>query len=260
MENYAFKQNEKCRYEESSESPYHHFCYVNLPSSCTDARNSEVYFGLKLSEKACIGVLRSTPFGLITSIVILALLFATLFFTFIRKIRSKDVRFRAKHDRIMNYFEGNLDMFDINKDTKDQVDFIPYNSKREIPISGFTVGDILGTGNFGRVHKGYINKKYGSKLSKRKVAIKTISGYCGNEEIQNFLYEIKIMNYVKPHLNLVSMIASCTSDFESSGGLWLLIEFCQYGDLQNYIVEHKNHILSSMDSKRFDSRCVVKLH
>ena len=49
---------------------------------------------------------------------------------------------------------------------------------------------------------------------KTKVAIKSIADSVDNEEIKNFLYEIKIMGYIDPHLNLVSMVGSCTDELE----------------------------------------------
>ena len=43
------------------------------------------------------------------------------------------------------------------------------------------------------------------------------------------LCEIKILSNLELHLNLVNMMGSCTSDFVSSGELWLLLEYCEHG-------------------------------
>ena len=43
------------------------------------------------------------------------------------------------------------------------------------------------------------------------------------------LSEIKILSNLELHLNLVNMMGSCTTDFVSSGELWLLLEYCEHG-------------------------------
>ena len=62
------------------------------------------------------------------------------------------------------------------------------------------------------------------------------------------------MGYIKTHINLVNMVGSCTSDLEGLGDLWLLIEFCEYGDLKKYLFENKAEILSG---QKHDSRILM---
>ena len=69
-------------------------------------------------------------------------------------------------------------------------------------------------------------------------------GGVGNEkDLNDLLSEIKLMSYIKPHPNLVSMIGSCSSELTKEKKLWLLIEFCEHGDLQNYLKNNKTKIL-----------------
>ena len=162
-----------------------------------------------------------------------------------------------EYARIFSYLlSGDPDKFNPNTDLKSQLPILPYNEKREVPRSAFEVGDPIGSGNFGNVHKGEINGMY-TKDSKTTIAIKSISGHADDNELEHFLYEIKIMGFVDPHLNLVSMIGSCTRNLDTDRELWLLLEFCEYGDLKKYLIKNKDQILSGAKSELINSRCLV---
>ena len=142
-------------------------------------------------------------------------------------------------------------------DVKAHAALISYDKEREIPRSAFVVGDQIGSGNFGSVHKGSINELHAS-TSRSEVAIKSISGHVGDDEISNFIDEVKIMSYVKPHVNLVSMIGACTSELDKSREMWLVIEFCDHGELRKYLIQNKNKILSGAKTEVINNRCLVR--
>ena len=128
--------------------------------------------------------------------------------------------------------------------------------ENEVDRSAFKLLEFIGSGNFGSVHKGELNGLRGQN-TKTIVAIKSINGLGSENEVSNFVSEIKIMSKVKPHLNLASMIASCTSEVETEGQLWLLLEFCEYGDLKNYLRLHKEEILSGGENASINNRCLL---
>ena len=137
---------------------------------------------------------------------------------------------------------------------------VPYNKKREIKRADFSVGNEIGKGNFGNVYVGKIKNQDG-KNTETTVAVKSISTVLSDKELRDALYEIKIMGDVNPHLNLVGMIGSCTSEAKLSGKIWLVLEFCEYGDLKNYLTINKAKILSKGEGgsfKRIDNRCLIK--
>ena len=139
---------------------------------------------------------------------------------------------------------------------KEQVKILPFDRNRDIPRDAFETTKILGSGNFGTVYEGTIKRNY-LPGSKNQVAIKTIITKEDSSECQDFQNEIKIMSYVNPHLNLVNMIASCTSELKENGNLWLLIEFCQLGDLKKYLVKHSKELLSDSGPGPINSRCLL---
>ena len=66
------------------------------------------------------------------------------------------------------------------------------------------------------------------------------------------------MGDVNPRLNLVSMIGSCTSEAKSKGKIWLILEFCYYGDLKQYLKNNKTQIIEGGINEPVNSRCLVK--
>ena len=143
-----------------------------------------------------------------------------------------------------------------NKGIKFHANLLSYDTKREISRSLFTVTDQLGSGNFGIVYKGELKELYGND-SKTTVAIKSVSGPPDGSEHRDFLQEIKIMSYINPHLNLVSMIGSCCSDTEKDREMWLIIEFCPHGDMRTFLVENRTQILSGNKDDSINSRCLI---
>ena len=151
--------------------------------------------------------------------------------------RYDNVRIKEDKDKQMK------DRINSKVDLKLQADLLSCDSKREIPRSSFTITKQLGSGNFGTVSKGELDGLDGTN-SKTTVAIKATKGPTEGVELRDFLQEIKIMSYIDPHVNLVSMIGSCSSNLENQKELWLIIEFCPHGDLKDYLVKNKRKVLS----------------
>ena len=133
---------------------------------------------------------------------------------------------------------------------------IPYNTKREISLSSFAINGELGSGNFGKVFRGELTGLYSSD-SKTPIAIKSVQGGDHNA-LNDLICEIKLMSYIKPHPNLVSMIGSCRSELDAVGKIWLLIEYCEYGDLKSYLVAEKNNILSGKENDTINNHSILK--
>ena len=87
--------------------------------------------------------------------------------------------------------------------------------------------------------------------------MKTIMGSGEDKVSKDFINEIKIMGYVDPHLNLVSMIGFCT-EIKNDGENWLLLEFCRFGDLKQYLVDNNNAILRGLDNDLINPRSLIK--
>ena len=147
---------------------------------------------------------------------------------------------------------------DVSPELRTKIRNLRLNSKKEINRDDFEISSEIGKGNFGKVYKGYIKRRNGDE-SKATVAIKSIKGGHANElELDSLLSEIEMMMNVPPHLNLVSMVAMNMSEFETTGNIWLLLEFCGYGDLKNYLMKNKQKILAGNEKDAINSRCLIK--
>ena len=133
---------------------------------------------------------------------------------------------------------------------------LPYNTRREISRTTFVIKNELGSGNFGKVFKGELYGLYGSN-SKTTVAIKSVNGEGGTNAMHDLLCEIKLMSYIQAHPNLVSMIGSCRSESDTLGKLWLLIEYCEYGDMKKFLTDQKFTILFGKE-EALNDRCLLK--
>ena len=163
---------------------------------------------------------------------------------------------RPASNLFLRHLKGNFTDFDSNRDLKNQVHKLPYNKMREINRDSFRIEDEIGSGNFGKVYKGTLIGLMGNQ-STTPVAIKSIKEDGSSNDIINLLSEIKLMSHISPHPNLVNMIGSCTTDLQENGDLWLLIEFCEFGDFKQYLQDNKTELLTNSLNRTLNSRCLI---
>ena len=142
---------------------------------------------------------------------------------------------------------------EINPDRllNDQPNAIPYVPKKEIERTTFKVGKILGSGNFGTVFKGEAIGLFYPK-SKTYVAIKTVSNTSNEDDINALVCEIKILSNLDLHCNLVNLVGACTSQLETNGEIWLLLELCDKGDLKDFLLKHRQEFQEKLTKKGND--------
>ncbi|CAM5108808.1 unnamed protein product [Eretmochelys imbricata] len=121
---------------------------------------------------------------------------------------------------------------------------LPYDSRWEFPRDGLVLGRILGSGAFGKVVEG---TAYGLSRSQpvMKVAVKMLKPTARSSEKQALMSELKIMTHLGPHLNIVNLLGACTK----SGPIYIITEYCFYGDLVNYLHKNRDNFLSRHPEK-----------
>ncbi|KAI4872759.1 hypothetical protein NFI96_027001, partial [Prochilodus magdalenae] len=131
---------------------------------------------------------------------------------------------------------------------------LPYDLAWEMPRDSLVLGRTLGSGAFGRVVEA---TAYGlsHSQSSTKVAVKMLKSTARRSETQALMSELKIMSHLGPHLNIVNLLGACTKQ----GPLYLVTEYCRYGDLVDYLhrnkqsfLQHyanKNHLVNGNDSQ-----------
>ncbi|KAF5897587.1 platelet-derived growth factor receptor beta isoform X2, partial [Clarias magur] len=121
---------------------------------------------------------------------------------------------------------------------------LPYDLAWEMPRDSLVLGRILGSGAFGRVVEA---TAYGltNSQSSTKVAVKMLKSTARRSETQALMSELKIMSHLGPHLNIVNLLGACTKQ----GPLYLVTEFCRYGDLVDYLHRNKQTFLQNYANK-----------
>ncbi|XP_044227141.1 platelet-derived growth factor receptor beta-like isoform X1 [Thunnus albacares] len=115
---------------------------------------------------------------------------------------------------------------------------LPYSSTWEIPRDNVVLGQVLGSGAFGRVVEATVSGLLHSH-STTKVAVKMVKQSSG--AVQSLMSELKVLVHLGPHLNVVNLLGACTR----GGPVYLITEFCRHGDLVNYLQRNKHTFLQS---------------
>ncbi|XP_062404923.1 platelet-derived growth factor receptor beta [Sardina pilchardus] len=125
---------------------------------------------------------------------------------------------------------------------------LPYDLTWEMPRDSLVLGRTLGSGAFGRVVEA---TAYGLShaQSTTKVAVKMLKSTARRSETQALMSELKIMSHLGPHLNIVNLLGACTKQ----GPLYLVTEYCRYGDLVDYLHRNKHTFLQHYDKNRTET-------
>ncbi|XP_039975631.1 platelet-derived growth factor receptor beta isoform X2 [Xiphias gladius] len=129
---------------------------------------------------------------------------------------------------------------------------LPYDLAWEMPRDNLLLGRTLGSGAFGRVVEA---TAYGltHSQSSTKVAVKMLKSTARRSETQALMSELKIMSHLGPHLNIVNLLGACTKH----GPLYLVTEYCRYGDLVDYLHRNKHTFLQYYAEKNQDDGCLI---
>ncbi|XP_055966027.1 receptor-type tyrosine-protein kinase FLT3 [Sorex fumeus] len=105
-----------------------------------------------------------------------------------------------------------------------------YDLKWEFPRENLEFGKVLGSGAFGKVMNAtaYGISKTGVSI---QVAVKMLKEKADNSEKEALMSELKMMTHLGSHENIVNLLGACTL----SGPVYLIFEYCCYGDLLNYL-------------------------
>uniref|UniRef100_A0A8C0B172 receptor protein-tyrosine kinase n=1 Tax=Buteo japonicus TaxID=224669 RepID=A0A8C0B172_9AVES len=105
-----------------------------------------------------------------------------------------------------------------------------YDLKWEFPRENLEFGQVLGSGAFGRVVNAtaYGINNAGDSV---QVAVKMLKEKPDASEEDALMSELKMMTHIGSHENIVNLLGACTV----SGPIYLIFEYCCYGDLLNYL-------------------------
>nr|XP_027194176.1 uncharacterized protein LOC113788910 [Dermatophagoides pteronyssinus] len=154
--------------------------------------------------------------------------------------------------------------FDPNIPIHKQIDLIRYDHRWEIQLENidFDYQTLLGQGAFGKVYKAIayglhknrtlaynmmINGIDSNDLENDDnenscatiVAVKMLKNSATMEQLKALSIELKIMNFIGHHINIVNLFGACTSRL-IKGELYVIMEYCHYGNLQHFLQTNRD--------------------
>ncbi|KAJ8025125.1 Vascular endothelial growth factor receptor 1 [Holothuria leucospilota] len=125
---------------------------------------------------------------------------------------------------------------------------LPYDPRWEFTRERLILGPVIGRGAFGMVIKA---KAVGIESPNRSsiVAVKTLKDEASETEKKALWAELKLLAHVGRHLNVVNFLGACTT----GSPLLLIVEFCTYGNLSDYLRKRRRMFYGSRDNTGSDS-------
>ncbi|XP_043077630.1 macrophage colony-stimulating factor 1 receptor [Puntigrus tetrazona] len=140
---------------------------------------------------------------------------------------------------------------------------LPYDKKLEFPRNKLKLGQVLGAGAFGKVVQA---TAYGliKDESVTRVAVKMLKPSARFEEKEALMSELKILNCIGPHENIVNLLGACTQ----GGPMLMITEYCCHGDLLNFLRQRAETFVNNVfgvqsfseDSNLYKNVVVQKNH
>ncbi|XP_070709059.1 vascular endothelial growth factor receptor 1 [Pempheris klunzingeri] len=160
----------------------------------------------------------------LTCTCVVATLFWLLLTLFIRKLRQPNSSTTKPEylSIILDTGEGPIE---------EQCERLQYDpSQWEFPRERLKLGKPLGRGAFGKVMQA---SAFGidNTSSCRTVAVKMLKEGATASEHKALMTELKILNHIGHHLNVVNLLGACTK----GGPLMVIVEYCCYGNLSSFL-------------------------
>lgn len=171
-------------------------------------------------------------------------------------------------------------LIDPNIPIHEQIDLIRYDHRWEISLENIDFDQtlLLGQGAFGKVYKAiaygldqrYTSYAYNTMMMINKnnemntendendcgtiVAVKMLKNSATMEQLKALSIELKIMNYIGHHINIVNLLGACTSRL-IKGELYVLMEYCCHGNLQHFLQTNRDIFIDINYEDDDDDHC-----
>ncbi|KAL7633653.1 UNVERIFIED_CONTAM: hypothetical protein RMT77_016186 [Armadillidium vulgare] len=177
--------------------------------------------------------------------IIVIILFSFVIIFVIRNKKNKNIRDDMLEFQLFLFQEGNVGKLSKECTIEEQSELLPYDHAFEVERENITLGKQLGAGAFGRVLLAQV-KGLNEKESPTRVAVKMCKFEHEKAHLRALIMELKIMIHLGKHLNIVNLLGAHTSNIDK-GELWILVEYCKYGNLLKFIQRGKAQFINQID-------------
>uniref|UniRef100_A0A7N8X0M2 receptor protein-tyrosine kinase n=1 Tax=Mastacembelus armatus TaxID=205130 RepID=A0A7N8X0M2_9TELE len=121
---------------------------------------------------------------------------------------------------------------------EEQCERLQYDPNQwEFPRERLKLGKPLGRGAFGKVMQA---SAFGidNITSCRTVAVKMLKEGATASEHKALMTELKILNHIGHHLNVVNLLGACT---KPGGPLMVIVEYCRFGNLSTFLKSKRDN-------------------
>ncbi|XP_059350092.1 vascular endothelial growth factor receptor 1-like [Daphnia carinata] len=159
----------------------------------------------------------------------------------------QNVEKKKLEKEIQERLDGNPDGIDPNLPIEYQTEFLPYDKRCEFPKNRLRLGKQLGKGCFGDVYKAEAVGLKGSDENVTTVAVKKVPSTpqfqmkSQTAALDALIKELKILNYLGSHLNVVNLLGACTKDIIKVSIIAAL------AILQSYLIQKRNAFVTQLD-------------
>ncbi|KAL1006503.1 hypothetical protein UPYG_G00073190 [Umbra pygmaea] len=170
----------------------------------------------------------------LTCTCVVATLFWLLLTLFIRKLKQPNSS-DAKAEYLSIILDPGVGPLE------EQCDRLQYDPGQwEFPRDHLKLEKPLGRGAFGKVMQA---SAFGIDNSTgcRTVAVKMLKEGATPSEHKALMTELKILNHIGHHLNVVNLLGACTK----AGPLMVIVEYCRYGNLSTYLKTKRDVFLQN---------------
>lgn len=182
----------------------------------------------------------------IVGIIILFLIcLLIIFYSWFKLYNEKLLRKKLIDAGMGNFEKGELLLLNPSLTIDSQAELLPYDKRWEFPSEKLTLGKQLGAGAFGVVVKADAYGILSNELI-TTVAVKMTRKTTDTIFIRALASELKIMIHLGKHINVVNLLGACTKNI-SKRELYVIVEYCRYGNLHNYLLRNRNNFINQIN-------------
>ncbi|XP_071536960.1 vascular endothelial growth factor receptor 1-like [Panulirus ornatus] len=174
--------------------------------------------------------------------------FLVLIIALLTKKVKKEKRFRKsfRETQLYLFAKGNICQLNPDCTADEQAELLPYNQEWEVPRENIKIGKQLGSGAFGRVVKATVVGLDEDGISSTTAAVKMCKSQADQSQVRSLALELKILIHLGKHLNIVNLLGANTVHI-GKGELWILVEYCHFGNLLTFMHCHKKCFVNQID-------------